>query len=164
MIDMICKNCGANFDKGEEYCPNCGMELLIHKSKRKKDYGNSNPTISENSNFNKPMNKYNEDFRSFNSNNSPTVEKPLQKKYIEFSEPESPDYSQYDEKEYEETESPQQDHYYEGEYYEEEYKEKSGAGMGSILLLLFIALALGFIVGLLMFGSQSIPKIPGFNS
>ena len=28
MIDMICDNCGANIDKDEEYCPNCGMQLL----------------------------------------------------------------------------------------------------------------------------------------
>lgn len=164
MIDMICKNCGANFDKGEEYCPSCGMELLIHKSMRKKDYRNSNPTISENSNFKKPMDKFNRDFKSFSSNNSQMVEKPIKQRYIEYSEPESPDYSQYsDEEEYGQTESPQ-DHYYGDEYYEEGYKEKSGVGMGSILLFLFIALALGFIVGLLMFSSQSIPQIPGFNS
>ena len=156
---MICKNCGANFDKGEEYCPSCGMELLIHKSTRNKDYGNSNTNISENSNFNKPINKYDKDFRSFSSNNSQTVEKPIKERYIEYSEPESPDYSHYyDENEYEEAKYPQE------EYYEEEYKEKSGVGMGSILLLLFIALALGFIVGLLMFGSQSIPQIPGINN
>ena len=59
--------------------------------------------------------------------------------------------------EYEEAESHQKD------YYEEDYKEKSGVGIGNIVLLLFIALVLGFIVGLLMFGSQSIPQIPGFK-
>jgi len=158
MIDMICKNCGASFDKGEEYCPSCGMELLIHKSARNKNYEYSNPSIPENSNFNKPINKYNKDFGSFSNDSSKIVEKPLQKRYMEFSEPESPDYSQYHENENEEPEYPQED------YYEEEYTEKSGVGMGSIFLLLFIALALGFIVGLLMFGSQSIPKIPGINS
>ena len=156
---MICKNCGANFDKGEEYCPSCGMELLIHKRTRNKDYRDSNPSISENPNFNKHINKYDKDLRSFSNNSSQTVEKPIKERYIGFLEPESPDYSEYyDEDEYKEAEYPQEN------YYEEEYKEKSGVGMGSILLLLFIALALGFIVGLLMFGSQSIPQIPGFNS
>jgi hypothetical protein len=152
---MICDNCGANIDKGEEYCPNCGMELLTPKIMKKKDSRNDNKP--ENQSF-KPAKKKYENSRSFSRDNSQMVEKPIKQRYIDYSEPESPDYSHYhDENEYEEAESPQQ------EYYEEEYKEKSGTGMGSIILLLFIALALGFIVGLLMFGSQSIPQIPGFN-
>lgn len=142
MIDMICDNCGANIDKGEEYCPNCGMQLLDLPP---------NPMKKK---------KYYKDSKSIGSDNSQIVEKPIKKKYTEDSVPESPDYSHYDNEydvEYEEAESHQK------EYYEEDYKEKSGGGIGNIILLLFIALVLGFIVGLLMFGSQSIPQIPGFK-
>lgn len=158
MIDMICDNCGVNIDEGEEYCPNCGMELLIPKTVKNKYYEDLKSIYSDSSNFSKPAKRYNNDSRSFNFDNSQTVEKPIKQRYMKYSKPESPDYSKYyDEEEYEESEYHQQD------YYEEDYKEKSGSGIGNIVLLLFIALILGFIAGLLMFGSQSIPQIPGFN-
>jgi hypothetical protein len=34
---MICKNCGANITKKENYCPSCGMELMIPYSKSLKE-------------------------------------------------------------------------------------------------------------------------------
>jgi hypothetical protein len=142
MIDMICDNCGANIDKSEEYCPNCGMQLLdLPPAPMKKK-------------------KYYKDSESISPDNSRIVEKPIKRRYTGDSVPESPDYSHYDsryDEEYGEAESHQQDHY------EKDYNEKSGVGIGNIILLLFIALVLGFIVGLLMFGSQSIPQIPGVN-
>jgi hypothetical protein len=142
MIDMICDNCGANIDKSEDYCPNCGMQLLdLPPAPKKKK-------------------KYYKDSKSISPDNSQIVEKPIKRRYTEDSVPESPDYSHYDSKydeEYEEAESPQQD------YHKKDYKEKSGVRIGNIILLLFIALVLGFITGLLMFGSQSIPQIPGVN-
>lgn len=75
---MICDNCEAIIDDKEEYCPNCGMQLLDlpPASKKRKDYKNP---------------------ESLGSKNSPLVEKPLQKKYMEYSDPESPDHSQYNE-------------------------------------------------------------------
>ena len=33
---MICDNCGAIIDKGEQYCPNCGMQLIDLPKKQKK--------------------------------------------------------------------------------------------------------------------------------
>ena len=132
---MICDNCGAILDEGEEYCPNCGMELLDlpHNPAKKR--------------------KYHKNSGSFSRGN---VEKPLKKRYIKKLEPESPDYSRYHDSEY--------DEYDEYESFEKDYKGKSGGNMANIILLLFIALILGFIEGLFMFGSQSIPQIPGFNS
>ncbi len=141
MIDMICDNCEAKIDAHEEYCPNCGMQLLDlppNPIKKKKNYKDSG---------------------SFSRGNPRSVKKPIKQRYIGNSAPESPDYSQYtDEYGHDEEELPEET------YYEEDYKEKSGSGIGSITLLLFIALILGFIVGMLMFGSQSIPQIPGFNT
>jgi predicted nucleic acid-binding Zn-ribbon protein len=132
---MICDNCGANIDKSEEYCPNCGMELLhsAPKHTKKKYYKNSEPVSRDNPHL---------------------IEKPIKKRYYEDSRPESPDYSQYDDDgaKYEESETLEEDH-----------KEKSGSGIGNIILLLFIALILGFIVGMMMF-SSSMQYIPGFSN
>ena len=70
---------------------------------------------------------------------------------MEYSNPESPDYSYYGQ-EYENE--------YENDNFKEEdpqvkHKKSSGVGMINIFLFLFIALLLGLIVGLLIFGSQS---------
>lgn len=156
MINMICDNCGTIIDKSEEYCPNCGMELLTPKPMKKKYCRGPEAIKHENQDFKHVKKKYYKDSESFS--NRPSIEKPIKRRYCGDLIPVSPDYSQYTgEEEYYEAESPQQDHY------EEDYKEKSGAGIGNIVLLLFIALILGFIVGLIMFAPQSIPQIPGFN-
>ena len=152
MINMICDNCGAKIDIEEEYCPNCGMELLNSASKptKKKYYREPEPLMHENSNYKPSKKKYYEDSKSFNPKSPQKVEKPIKKRYYDDSTPESPHYSKYG-YEYEESEA------------NEDYEGKSSVGIGSIALLLFIALILGFIIGLLMFGSQSVPQIPGFR-
>ncbi|MGB9937642.1 MAG: zinc-ribbon domain-containing protein [Methanobacterium sp.] len=148
---MICDNCGANINKDEEYCPECGMELLTHK---KKNYHNK----SKNSKSSRKENSGEEEF--LNYNNSQSIEKPIKEKYIGYLEPESPNYSQYYDDTYYEDDNP---HY---ETDAEHYNEKKGSKIGTIIVLLFIALVFGFIVGLLMFSSNSqyIPQIPGFNT
>lgn len=141
MIDMICDNCGAKIDASEEYCPNCGMQLLDLPPtpiKKKRNYKNSN---------------------HYSHNDSRSFEKPIKKRYIKNSSPESPDYSQY----IDEEELPEET-YYEQDYYKKDYKEKSSMGMGSMLLFLLLALILGLVVGMIMFGPQSIPLIPGINT
>ncbi|MDI6725260.1 MAG: zinc ribbon domain-containing protein [Methanobacterium sp.] len=131
---MICDNCGAIIDKNEEFCPNCGMQISnLHPDpkKRKKYYKNS---------------------RSLSRNYSRSVDKPIKQRYIKNSKPESQDYSQYfDDEEYEPSNH---------DYYETNYKRKSGIGIGNIILLLAVALILGFITGLLMLGTLSIPPLP----
>ncbi|WP_414469583.1 zinc-ribbon domain-containing protein [Methanobacterium sp. ACI-7] len=151
---MICDNCGANIDKNEEYCPNCGMELLTPKPKKKK-YHNEyrNPKRERRENL--------DDKEHFNYSKTQSIEKPIKEKYIGYAEPESPDYSHYDEDDYEDRE-----HYPETRDYDEAPTEKKGNGIGTIVLLLFIALVFGFIVGLFIFSNnnQFIPQIPGFNT
>jgi hypothetical protein len=152
---MICDNCGAIIDKNEEYCPNCGMELLTSKPTKKKYYKKSESINRENSS--KPSKKkYYNDPEPISYTTPHKIEKPIKSRYLEDPILESPDYSHYDEDEYEEDEYPQQD-------FKEDHKEKSGSGIANIIILLFIALILGFIVGMFMFGSQSIPQIPGLN-
>lgn len=134
---MICDNCGTKIDAREEYCPNCGMQLLDlppNHGKKKRNYKNS----------------------GFSRGDPRPAEKPIKQRYIGNSTPESPDYSQYtDEYEYE---------YEEDALTEETYhKEKSSMGIGSMILFLFLALILGLVVGMIMFGPQSIPSIPGIN-
>lgn len=138
-IDMICDNCGATIDANEEFCPNCGMQLIdVQPKPRKKK-------------------KYNKKSRSFDD--AKAVDKPIKQRYIENSQPESYDYSHYfDDDEYEEYESPERD------YHPKDQQMKSGIRIMDILLFILIALILGFITGLLMFGSQLIPPIPGVNS
>ncbi len=136
---MICDNCGAIIPEKEEFCPNCGMQLvdLYSKPKNKKKY-------SKNSKSSK-----NYDFDSF--------DKPIKQKYMGNSKPESYDYSQYlDDDGYKEHEF--------NDNYEAKNKRKSGTGIWNIIILLLIALVLGFIVGLLMFTSQLIPQMPGINT
>jgi hypothetical protein len=144
---MICDNCGAKIDENEEYCPNCGMQLLDlppKHAKKKKKYKNSG---------------------SFSHRNSRSVEKPIKQRYIGNSTPESPEYSQYldeDEYEYEEDELPEET-YYEQDY-PKNYKEKSSTGIGSMILFLVLALVLGLVVGMIIFGPQSVPSLPGINT
>ncbi|WP_429222273.1 zinc-ribbon domain-containing protein [Methanobacterium oryzae] len=143
MIDMICDNCGAKIDANEEYCPNCGMQLLDLPPNPKKKRSHKST--------------------HYNHNDSRSFEKPIKERYIGNSAPESPDYSQYvDEYEYGENELPEET-YYEQEYHKRDYKEKSSMGIGSMILFLFLALVLGLVVGMIMFGPQFIPSIPGIN-
>jgi len=79
--------------------------------------------------------------------------KPIKQKYMEKSKPESYDYSQY---------TGADDYISSDNVYTENNKQKSDIGLMVILLL--IALAMGFTVGLIMFTSQLIPSIPGINS
>ena len=134
---MICDNCGAIIDKGEKYCPNCGMELINIplKKKKSKNFKSSN------------QDKY------ISKKRPESLKKPIKDRYMGYSDPESPDYSYYDqENEYEPK--------YEKNNFKEEtpkvqHKKSSGTGLINIFLFLFIALLLGLIVGLLIFGSQS---------
>lgn len=140
---MNCDNCGAEIDKDEEYCPNCGMQLFDLPPNPIKKKGNKNSEYLSREN-------------SVSYEKSSPLKKPIKQRYIEHSEPEGPDYSQYEQEyEYEHTDN------YEEEIPKAEPKESSG--MVNIILFLFIALLLGFIVGLLIFGSQTI-QIPGLKT
>ena len=37
LVEMICKNCGEEIRNRENYCPSCGMELLVPYSKSLKE-------------------------------------------------------------------------------------------------------------------------------
>lgn len=149
---MNCDNCGAEIDKDEEYCPNCGMQLFDlppNPIKKKANKSSESSSVENSGDYEK----------------SDSLTKPIKQRYIDHLEPESPDYSHYDQEYEEEYETPPK---YEEEVQETEdmsegeKKESSGSGMVNIILFLLIALILGFIAGILMFSSQTI-KIPGLN-
>lgn len=184
-MNMICDNCGAEIDKKERYCPNCGMELPgpVSKPSKKKHYRNSQPSTRgiphpkadyenyyDKADYEKPLKRrHYRDSNDFSSDNFHP-----QKNYKHYNEEE--DYKTkplkrkyYRDSTYFTSDSPYQDDDYESYYAEEEdYREtkKSGRNLGTILLLLIIVLLFGFIIGLVMFSSntQSIPQVPGLNS
>lgn len=159
---MPCDNCGAEIDKKEEYCPECGMELLssVSKPKKKKYYKDPAPISHENSYFqDKPQKK------EYYRDPEPVIykdsfhDKPLKKKYYE-----NPDHEYYEDASF------QEEYGYEDQYLDddEEYvkTDRSWFKTSHMLLLLFIALLLGFLVGLLMFSTdtQLIPPIPTLHN
>lgn len=128
---MNCENCGARIDKDEEYCPNCGMQLVdlppnYHKKSTPKAFPNEKET---------------------NTPKSEQLKKPIKQKYME--NPQDPDYSDYEEE-------------YEQKHNKINKKSSESSVMINLILFIFIALALGFIVGIIVFGAQSIP-LPGFK-
>ncbi len=108
---MICDNCGATIDSNEEFCNNCGMQLLDMRPKKKKRYYKKS--------------------RSFD--NSSSFDKPIKQRYIKNSKPESYDYPQYlDDEEY-----AYSGHDHEKDH---ERKSGTGIGSIILLLLIALAL------------------------
>ena len=180
---MICDNCGAETDKKEMYCPNCGMEFPTLKSSKKKYYKNSQPATRDNFQSKKDYrNSSNEeylkrkpsrredkdssdftydvphpkaDYRNYDEEED-YKRKPLKRKYYG---------SSIDSKGYE---SPHQDNLDYESYYKEEdapKTKKSRISLGTICLFMVMILLLGFVIGLILFSNtQAIPQVPGFNS
>lgn len=127
---MNCQNCGGYIKRRDTYCPHCGVEL-------------------KRSNY-KPVQK-----------NKNSEYKPLQRRYMrgEYQDREEDFYNQYIEDQYIEErptyDKPKKKKYrgYDlSEYYpDEEGTESSGIGTAPIILILLIALLLGFIIGIIMF-------------
>jgi|GEM_PF-985778 len=184
---MICDNCGAEIDKKERYCPNCGMELPgpAPKPSKKKYYKNSRASTPDDSHSQKNYRNYYDEEEGYKRKPSKRShqEDPADFTY-DIPHPHT-DYRNYDEEEdyerkplkrkyYERpSASAHHDSQYQDElgyesYYtnEEEYEtQKSGTSLGTILFVLIIILLLGFIIGLIMFSSnQIIPQVPGINS
>lgn len=129
--NMKCQNCGGYIKRRDTYCPHCGVKL------RRSDY--KPPQKNRNSEY-----------------------KPLQGKYKrgEYQDREDDFYDQYLENQYVEEKRPT---YHEprkkkhrgydlSEYYpDEEETKSSGMGMAPVLLILLIALLIGFVIGIMMF-------------
>lgn len=137
---MKCDNCGSEFRSGDVYCPQCGMELFQRQYKP--------PTTGK---------KSLRDSEEY---------KPLQKRYMQGQYPKTEEEAWYQE------EKPQ--NYEEGSYnysnnldysdydeYQEYEQEKRGSSWGTVGMLLLLALVVGFVIGMLIFSSnsQSIPPV-----
>lgn len=129
---MKCKNCGAYIKRRDTYCPHCGMKV-------------ENPEYQ-------PQQK-----------NKNSEYKPLQQRYIrgEYQDRQDEFYDHNIETQYinEEPTYQKPRKKYRGydlsEYYPEEETESSGSGMTIIVLILLIALLIGFVIGIIMFTSGS---------
>ncbi len=141
---MNCQNCGGYIKRRDAYCPHCGVKV------RRSDY--------------KPrQQKRNSEY------------KPLQRRYIrgEYQDKdEGEHYDQYIQNQYIEDEHVEEKPKYHkpkkkkyrgydlSEYYpDEEEKASSGVGMTPIILILVIALMLGFIIGIIMFTNMGIASV-----
>ncbi|HEY0196788.1 MAG TPA: hypothetical protein VGC02_04350 [Methanobacterium sp.] len=137
---MNCQNCGGYIKRRDTYCPHCGVKLARSNYKPRQ--------VGKNSEF-----------------------KPLQQRYMrgEYQDREEDFYNQYVENQYKEDgyieerpayNKPKKKKYrgYDlSEYYpDEEETESSGIGMTPIILILVIALLIGFIIGIIMFTSSSL--------
>lgn len=131
---MNCQKCGGYIRKRDTFCPHCGMELT---------QANYKPQQKNNSEY-KPLqgrfvrgeyqdreedldDHYIENQKAddnYYPEEKPTYQKPRKKKYRGY------DLSEY--------------------YPDEEETERSGMGMAPIILILVIALLMGFIIGVLM--------------
>ena len=132
---MNCQNCGGYIKRRDTYCPHCGEKLNRSRTK--------------------PQNNYKSEY------------KPLQQRYKrgEYQDREEDFYDQYIENQYIDErpvyEKPKKKKYrgYDlSEYYPDEETESSGIGTAPIILILFIALLIGFIIGLMMFSNNTLPS------
>jgi len=155
---MKCQNCGGYIKRRDTYCPHCGETL--------KSSPNKSQYRKENSNFNSRPKKKNSDYKPISKKKN-TEYKPLQKRFIrgEYQDQEDDFYNQYIEEQFIEEkptyQKPKKKKYrgYDlSEYYPEE-EESPGMGMLPIILILFIALLLGFIIGIMVFSNSPLPSI-----
>lgn len=137
--NMICENCGAKIGDDEAYCPNCGMELFIPKSKRR--------PVSKKPLKERYLDGEYQDHEEYED---------IYESYLDHDEPETPR-RRYHPK-------PQKQEYYESYYeYDDDgpVTSKKSSGMGATLVILIAALIIGFMIGIMVFSgtSQVVPTL-----
>lgn len=165
---MNCQNCGGYIKRRDTFCPHCGEKLTSsgYKSHNKKNNYKSDPHLNINSDYNPNDKRNNPDYNpGYNKKNSEF--KPLQKRFIrgEYQDQEDNYYNQYIEDQfiderpaYERPKKKKYRGYDLSEYYPDE-DESSSMGMLPIVLILLIALLVGFIIGVMIFSTSSLPAI-----
>jgi uncharacterized Zn finger protein (UPF0148 family) len=155
---MNCQNCGGYIKRRDTYCPHCGEKLTssAYKSHNKKN------NFKHDESFNRKNSDYNPRYKKKNREY-----KPLQNRFKrgEYQDQEDDYYNQYIEEQfiderqaYERPKKKKHRGYDLSEYYPDE-DEKSGMGMLPIILILLIALLVGFIIGIMIFSTSSLPSI-----
>ena len=174
---MNCQNCGGYIKRRDTYCPHCGEKLTssVYKSHNKKNNHKSdprpkrkddhNPGYDNKSHYKNHQNGNSDYNQGYNKKNSEF--KPLQKRFIrgEYQDQEDDYYNQYIEEQfiderpvYERPKKKKYRGYDLSEYYPDE-EESSSMGMLPIILILLIALLVGFIIGVMIFSTNSLPSI-----
>jgi hypothetical protein len=133
---MICENCGTKIRNRENFCPNCGMEIVNPYNKSIKARYMAGEYTENQGDY------YSRKERS-------RKEKEV---YVEETEP----------KVLKETEPELVEEYYEPE--PEEYEESGGVSVLTVIILfLIVALLIGFLIGILVF-SGFLHSLPGFSN
>ncbi len=132
---MICENCGAEIRNRENYCPNCGMEVISPYNKSIKARYMAGEYTENQGNY------YSRKNRS-----------KREEVYVEETEPQVSN----------ETESELVEEYYGPE--PEEFEEPGGVSVLTVIILfLIVALLIGFVIGILVF-SGFLHSLPGFSN
>ncbi|UTB31635.1 MAG: zinc-ribbon domain-containing protein [Methanobacterium sp. ERen5] len=131
---MICENCGAEIRNRENYCPNCGMEVISPYNKSIKARYMAG--------------EYTEDQGNYYSRKKRSRSEEV---YVEETEPQV----------LKETEPELVEEYYEPE--PKEIEEEGGVSVLTVIILfLIVALLFGFVIGILIF-SGFLHSLPGFS-
>ncbi len=139
---MDCQKCGGYIRRRDTFCPHCGVKLTRPNYKTQQKSRNSEYKPLQGRYMRGEYQDRGEDFYDQYIENQhaedqyqerPAYQKPRKKKYRGY------DLSEY--------------------YPDEEETESSGIGMTPIILILIIALLMGFIIGVMMFTSGSLPSL-----
>ena len=132
---MICENCGAEIRNRENYCPNCGMEVISPYNKSiKARYMAGEYTENQGDYYSRKRRSKDEEV------------------YVEETEPQVS----------KETEPELVEEYYEPE--PEDFEESGGVSVLTVIILfLVVALLIGFVIGILVF-SGFLHSLPGFSN
>ncbi len=143
---MICDNCGFEMSNKENFCPNCGMELSVPYSKSLKNKYIAGEYSDRHDNFNN-YNKAESVVEKLEYSNKPKYvrDKPV-KNEIRRDHPVNTEI--------------QHDYHANPEYVEYETKKSGTSIFSALILFLILALLMGFVLGMIIFSSQSIPGLP----
>ncbi len=133
---MDCKKCGGYIRKRDTFCPHCGMELTSPNYKPQQKNKNSEYKPLQGRFIRGEYQDREDDFYDQYIDNQYVDNDYYQEEKPNFQKPKKKKYRGYDLSEY---------------YPDEEETENSGIGMAPIILILIIALLMGFIIGVAMY-------------
>ena len=133
---MNCKKCGGYIRKRDTFCPYCGVELTRPNYKPQQKSGNSEYKPLQGRFIRGEYQDREEDFYDQYIDNQYVDNDYYQEEKPNYQKPKKKKYRGYDLSEY---------------YPDEEETENSGIGMAPIILILIIALLMGFIIGVAMY-------------
>ena len=133
---MNCKKCGGYIRKRDTFCPHCGMELTRTNYKPQQKSKNSEYKPLQGRFIRGEYQDREDDFYDQYIDNQYVDNDYYQEEKPNYQKPKKKKYRGYDLSEY---------------YPDEEETENSSIGMATIILILIMALLMGFIIGVVMY-------------